>query len=64
MRNKYVFILLKILAFIIPFYFVFYSPLHEKQENHSIIVLRQYLLSGFLAYILVFIIFTCIELYL
>jgi drug/metabolite transporter (DMT)-like permease len=57
MRNKYVFTLLKILAFIIPFYFVFYGPLHSRQENQSIKVLWKYVLLGFLAYILAFIIF-------
>jgi hypothetical protein len=56
MRNKYSFTLLKILAFIIPFYFVYYGPLHEKREIEKIKVLWKYVLYGFLAYILALII--------
>jgi hypothetical protein len=48
MKNKYLFTLLKVLAFVIPFYFVFYGPLHDNPEMK---ILWKYVFSGFLAYI-------------
>lgn len=61
MKNKYFFTLLKILAFVIPFYFVFYGPLHDKPENPKMKVLWKYVLLGFLAYILIFIMMTYLK---
>ncbi|WP_165764791.1 hypothetical protein [Winogradskyella aurantia] len=54
MKNKYVFTFLKILAFVIPFHFVFYGPLHDKVEHPKIKILWKYVCSGVLAYILFF----------
>lgn len=56
MKNKYLFTLLKVLAFAIPFYFVFYGPLHDNPENPKMKILWKYVFSGFLAYILFFVI--------
>jgi len=61
MKNKYFFTLLKVLAFIIPFYFVFYGPLYDKPENPKMKFLWKYVLLGFLAYILVFIMTTYLK---
>ena len=49
-------ILLRISAFLLPFYFVFYGPLHDKPENPKIKILWKYVLFGFLAYLIFFII--------
>jgi len=51
-KNKYLFNLLKILAFVIPYYFVFYGPLHEKPENPKMMILWKYVLLGFSSYII------------
>lgn len=40
----------KILAIILPFYFVFYPLLHEKSGNPGIRKLWKYVLAGFLIY--------------
>jgi hypothetical protein len=52
MKNKYLFALLKVLAFVIPFYFVFYGPLHDNPEMK---ILWKYVFSGFFAYALILI---------
>ena len=51
MKNRPFDILLKISAFLIPFYFVFYGPLHENPENPKIKSLWKYVISGFSAYL-------------
>jgi len=56
MKNKYFYTLLKIFAFLLPFYFVFYGPLHDKPENPKMKILWKYVISGFIAYILFFIV--------
>jgi hypothetical protein len=53
MKNKCSFTFLKILALVIPFYFVYYSPLTENPENPKIKILWKYVLTGFLTYMLV-----------
>jgi hypothetical protein len=55
MKNKYIFTLLKALAFFIPFYFVYYGPLYEKSEMTQMRILWKYVLLGFLAYVLLFV---------
>lgn len=52
MKSKCSFTFLKILAFVIPFYFVYYGPLHENPENPKIKILWKYVLTGFLTYVL------------
>ncbi len=45
-------IALKIVALFIPFYFVYYWPLHEKPEKVKIMTLWKYIIAGFLIYII------------
>ena len=56
MKNKYFNTILKVLTFLLPFYFVYYESLYEKLENAKMKILWKYVLSGFIAYILFFII--------
>lgn len=42
--------LFKIIALIIPFYFVYYWPLHEKQNKNEIKILWKYIFIGFVIY--------------
>lgn len=51
-KSKCSFTFLKILAFVIPFYFVYYGPMHENPENPKIKILWKYVLTGFLTYVL------------
>jgi len=55
MKNKYIFNLLKALAFFMPFYFVYYGPLIENPEMTQMRILWKYVLLGFLAYALLFV---------
>ncbi|GGE40513.1 hypothetical protein GCM10010832_20780 [Psychroflexus planctonicus] len=55
MKNKYLFTLLKVLAIVIPFYFMFYGPLHDNPENPKMKILWKYVFSGFFAYALIII---------
>jgi len=50
-ENKTFDILLKIFAFILPFYFVFYDSLYAKQEYPRMKELMRYLIGGFLVYL-------------
>jgi len=54
MKNNHFFTLLKVSAFLLPFYFVFYGPLHDNPEKPKMKILWKYVFSGFLAYILFF----------
>ena len=47
MRHKFFDILLKFSAFIVPFYFVYFGPLHANQESQKIKTLWKYVFSGF-----------------
>ncbi len=50
-KNRPIDFLLRIVAFIIPFYFVFYGPLHDNPEQAKIKILWKYILAGFVAYL-------------
>jgi len=56
MKNKPFDIVLKIAAFLIPIYFVFYGPLHDNPGNPKMKILWKYILLGFIAYSLFFIV--------
>jgi hypothetical protein len=51
------FFFLKALALVVPFYFVFYPPLHGQKENPKVRNLWAYVFIGFLVYGLAFLIF-------
>ena len=56
-KNKPYDVLLKIFAFVLPFYFVFYDSLYANQENPKMKELMRYLVGGFLAYFILGLIF-------
>lgn len=54
-KNNYIkvkLIVFKILALIIPFYFIYFPQLHEDSENHKIRQLWKYVIAGFALYII------------
>lgn len=52
MRSRYFFIMLKVLALVLPFYLVYYGPLHERPGDPEMKALWKYVLLGFLGYVL------------
>ena len=42
--------LLKIFAVIVPFYMIFYNPMHEHPKSPKMKALRKYVYLGFSAY--------------
>ena len=51
-------VLLKIFAVIVPFYMIFYNPMHEHPKNPKMKTLRKYVYLGFSAYALLFLTIT------
>lgn len=52
MKHPCYYSFLKFTAFFVPFYFVYYGPLYEKPEDPQIRTLRQFMLMGFVAYLI------------
>jgi len=56
--NKKIFnFILVFLAFLFPFYFVFYGPLYDKPANANIKTLWKFMFLGFLAYLILALLF-------
>jgi len=43
-------VIFKIVAVVIPFYFIYYWQLHEKQQNKEVKILWKYVMIGFFIY--------------
>jgi len=56
MKNRWYDALLKLSAFVVPFYFVYYGPLHDKPDNPEVKTLWRYVFSGFSLYLILFIV--------
>ncbi len=52
MKKNYTNLLLQILAFLLPFYFIFYGPLHDNPERPKVKTLWKYIFSGFMIYMI------------
>jgi hypothetical protein len=52
MKSKRFLFLLKILALLLPFYLVYYAPLHQYPEDPDLRSLWTYVLLGFAGYLL------------
>ena len=50
MKTNYTYLLLRISAFLLPFYLIFYGPLHENPEHPKVKSLWKYIYGGFFAY--------------
>ena len=61
MKKNYTNLLLQILAFLLPFYFIFYGPLHANPERPKVKTLWKYIFSGFFAYMILGIIIVLIN---
>ncbi len=53
--------MLKIAAFILPFYLVFYGPANDNPENSFATSLRKFTLAGFCFYGLLMVIFLAVK---
>lgn len=56
-RNKWFDVILKIFAFLIPMYFVFYPDLNDNSDSPRTKSLWQYTLAGFVGYIILALIY-------
>ena len=56
-KNKPFDVLLKIFAFVLPFYFIFYDSLYASQEKPRMKELMRFLVGGFLVYFILGLIF-------
>ena len=45
---------LKITALLIPFYFIYYGPLHDQPKNPENRLLLKYVYFGFFMYVIIF----------
>jgi VanZ family protein len=61
MKKNFTNLLLQILAFLLPFYFIFYGPLHDNPERPKVKTLWKYIFSGFFTYMILGIIFVLIK---
>ncbi|MCP5061256.1 MAG: hypothetical protein GY936_02180 [Ignavibacteriae bacterium] len=56
-KNKWFDVILKIFAFLIPMYFIFYPDLNENPDNPRTVSLWKYTLAGFVGYIILTLIY-------
>jgi len=56
MKTNYTDLVLQVLAFLLPFYFIFYGPLHDNPKHPKVKTLWKYIFSGFFAYTILVII--------
>ena len=61
MKTNYTDLVLQVLAFLLPFYFIFYGPLHDNPKHPKVKTLWKYIYGGFFAYIVLGIIFVLIK---
>jgi len=61
MKKNYTYLLLRISAFLLPFYFIFYGPLHDNPEHPKVKTLWKYIFSGFFTYIILALIIVIIK---
>jgi len=57
-KSSFFDVLLNFFAIIVPFYMIFYTPMHERHNEPKMKTLRKYVYLGFSAYAVLFLTIT------